>query len=176
MSPGGHRATALVVGVAGGIVYLQAGAMLEAALWLGAALLGGRAPDWLEVVYGRSAGRRSLIPHRTLTHWVLGWGILTYLAWTWIPPGNEQVVVMGFLATVWLHLLYDMMTPSGIPLLFPFGQRTSLGIYTTGSVPAESALIVVTIVAAALLILLSPISVGTGAQWDITQQLMRFTA
>lgn len=38
---------------------------------------------------------------------------------------------LGFCAAGWLHLAMDIMTPSGIPLITPFGTRTSLNLYKT---------------------------------------------
>lgn len=100
---------------------------------------GALAPDRLEMSFtGRLIGRQSIIPHRTLTHspwlWLFslavgiwfasagsGWGLL--IAWQWI----------GFSISGLLHLAIDMGSPSGIPLLNPFGHRTALYIYSTGS-------------------------------------------
>jgi hypothetical protein len=36
----------------------------------------------------------------------------------------------------------DIMTPTGIPLLFPFGKRTTLNIYRSGS-PGEMVVVLV---------------------------------
>lgn len=100
---------------------------------------GAIAPDRLEMSFpGRLIGRKSIIPHRTLTHspwlWLVslavgigfvstgaGWTLL--IAWQWI----------GFSVSGLLHLAIDIGSPSGIPLLNPFGHRTALYIYTTGS-------------------------------------------
>jgi len=43
----------------------------------------------------------------------------------------ESSVGFGFCAAGWLHLVMDIMTPSGIPLLTPFGTCTSLNLYKT---------------------------------------------
>jgi len=37
----------------------------------------------------------------------------------------------GFCAAGWLHLVMDIMTPSGIPLVTPFGSRFSFNLYKT---------------------------------------------
>ncbi|WP_081813340.1 metal-dependent hydrolase [Methylobacter tundripaludum] len=40
-------------------------------------------------------------------------------------------VGFGFCAAGWLHLVMDIMTPSGIPLVTPFGSRFSFNLYKT---------------------------------------------
>lgn len=100
---------------------------------------GALAPDRLEMSFtGRLIGRQSIIPHRTLTHspwlWLCslavgiwfacrgsGWSLL--IAWQWI----------GFSISGLLHLAIDLGSPSGIPLFNPFGHRTALYLYSTGS-------------------------------------------
>ena len=105
-------------------------------------LLGARGPDRLEfpVFNKRKKVRMSLIPHRTLTHWPLLWGILTGLSLFCMANTQDTLFVamsyvgLGFCVASWLHLAMDIMTPSGIPLYSPFGQKTSLNIYKTSSV------------------------------------------
>ena len=104
-------------------------------------VLGARGPDRLEIPtfnwYRRT--RQSLIPHRTLTHWPPFWVFLTWLAWTGSEHPLDYVgaawssTFLGFCAGSWLHLAMDIMTPMGIPLLLPFGKRTSLNIYKTAT-------------------------------------------
>jgi membrane-bound metal-dependent hydrolase YbcI (DUF457 family) len=104
-------------------------------------VLGARAPDRLEVPRfdRRTKIRHSLIPHRTLTHWPLFWMALTaFCGWYWVTGQNFLANSMacaglGFCAAAWLHLVFDIMTPTGIPLFTPFGRRTSLNLYRTTS-------------------------------------------
>lgn len=102
-------------------------------------LAGARAPDRLEMPHfdKLTRTRRSLIPHRTLTHWPVLWVCLTALFW-WLlqhPQGLYIYVVsnvgLGGCVAAWLHLIMDIMTPVGIPLYLPFGSRTSLNLYKT---------------------------------------------
>jgi membrane-bound metal-dependent hydrolase YbcI (DUF457 family) len=103
-------------------------------------ILGARRPDRLEIpsLNKKTKIRRSLIPHRTLTHWPLFWVVITFLNWVLARQNNDifisatTSVGFGFCASSWLHLAMDIMTPSGIPLLTPFGSRTSLNIYKSG--------------------------------------------
>lgn len=102
-------------------------------------LVGARGPDRLEIptFNRRTKTRRSVIPHRTLTHWPLFWVFLTGLClWTWSESQDLLLYVitsvgLGFCAAGWLHLVMDIMTPTGIPLLSPFGSRSSLNLYRT---------------------------------------------
>ena len=102
-------------------------------------LLGARGPDRLEIpsFNRRTQTRRSVIPHRTLTHWPFFWVFLTGLCfWTWSESQDLLLYVitsfgLGFCASGWLHLAMDIMTPAGIPLLSPFGSRSSHNLYKT---------------------------------------------
>jgi inner membrane protein len=102
-------------------------------------LLGGRGPDRLEapVFDRRKKIRRSLIPHRTLTHWPPLW-IIMALFFHWLSGVATDVLIFeaahvgyGFCLSSLLHLAMDVLTPMGIPLIKPFGQRTSLSLYKT---------------------------------------------
>jgi len=102
-------------------------------------VLGARGPDRLEIpsFNRRTQTRSSVIPHRTLTHWPLFWVFLSGLCvWTWSDSQDLLLYVitsvgLGFCAAGWLHLVMDIMTSAGIPLLSPFGSRTSLNLYKT---------------------------------------------
>jgi inner membrane protein len=72
--------------------------------------------------------RYSLIPHRTLTHTLSLW--LVCFIYAAIELGGVSssylnLFAFGFCASVLAHLLLDMRTPMGIPLL-PFGKRFRL--------------------------------------------------
>lgn len=106
------------------------------------AIVGARGPDRLEVPSFNhfTKIRSSLIPHRTLTHWPGTWVIFTIICcWSILVSENTLFLAfsftgIGFCASAWLHLAMDIMTPSGIPLLTPFGNRTSLNLYKTNSI------------------------------------------
>jgi len=93
-------------------------------------LLGARGPDRLEVpsFNRRTQTRRSVIPHRTLTHWPPLWVAMTAICWLVLVSTHDFLlyeitsVGFGFCAAGWLHLVMDIMTPSGIPLVTPFGS------------------------------------------------------
>jgi len=157
MSPTGHVITAFSMGAAymriTGVPYEQGVLSLSRVIMSGdlanidhpffvaliasGILLGARGPDRLEISsYNRRTKiRRSVIPHRTLTHWPPLWVIMTVACWSVLDETQDILlytvasVGIGFCAASWLHLIMDIMTPSGIPLISPFGSRTSLNLY-----------------------------------------------
>ena len=134
MSKNGHTLSAVAVG---GYIAL---AIPHAALFGLVTALAGRIPDTIEGLtgFGPDGERRSLIPHRTLSH----------SPWTWIallvvglllpkiptPLGAVSIgqVLAGVGAGAVLHLMLDLFSPTGIPLGNPFGTRTSFGPYLSG--------------------------------------------
>lgn len=102
-------------------------------------LLGARGPDRLEIpsLNKSTKVRCSVIPHRTLTHWPPLWVLITAACWTVLAETQDILsytiasVGIGFCAAGWLHLVMDFMTPAGIPLIWPFGSRSSLNLYKT---------------------------------------------
>jgi membrane-bound metal-dependent hydrolase YbcI (DUF457 family) len=92
-----------------------------------AILPGSLFPDFGEGVIGYAGEERlSLIPHRTLTHsiWIYALAILAAHFWL---TGLTAALVTGVSAGAILHLALDVFSPMGIPLLSPFGARTSIG-------------------------------------------------
>lgn len=101
----------------------------EAALALVAGSYPGTtAPDWMEV---RIGGFR-LIPHRTITHWLLLWVALgavgVWLMQSSLLPG---ALLTGFALGGFSHWLGDFGTPMGVPVLHPTRRKT-LGLWGTG--------------------------------------------
>jgi hypothetical protein len=133
VSRAGHTVVALAVG---GFIAL---AIPHSALLGVSVALTGSLPDALEGVvgFGPTGNRRSLIPHRTLTH--SPWGWLVALAFGLMLPGAAtpwgQLAIGKFLAGIavgaLVHLMIDIFSPTGIPLGNPFGPRISLGPYRT---------------------------------------------
>lgn len=91
------------------------------------ALIGSSAPDWLEISRWWSGKRHSVIPHRTITHWMLGWFVLT--AWVGMHGFShrqfEWFLGFGFCISATLHVLMDALTPMGVPIAHPW-RRTRL--------------------------------------------------
>lgn len=133
MSKAGHTIAALAVGA-----YIAL-AIPHGTLLGVTTVLGGGLPDSLEGVVGFGPGgeRRSLIPHRTLTHSPWGWlallaaGLLLPAAHTpWGPLAIGKAAAGLALGAV-VHLALDLCSPMGIPIGNPFGRRVSLGPYRT---------------------------------------------
>ncbi|MGI9862326.1 metal-dependent hydrolase [Moorella naiadis] len=70
----------------------------------------------------------TFMPHRGVTHSLLGmaaaWLAIKALGWPQVP----------FLIGYSVHLAEDALTPSGIPLLYPYQKRTRVPLVRTGSV------------------------------------------
>ncbi len=96
-----------------------------------AALSGANAPDWLEVASRTEDGqRRSLIPHRTITHWLPLWIIALW--WGTANAGDTVgVFVVGFTIGGLMHLAMDWPNPMGIPVWVPW-RRVSGRLWQSG--------------------------------------------
>lgn len=124
-------------------------------------ILGGNAPDYLEIrskVYRdiknpkRCTGTKTLIPHRTITHWLPIWMILFLFSVINIDPSfinlnivqpfiisNESNTLSNILFSALLgysigglvHLMVDLPNPMGIPILTP-KKRFSLNLWRSG--------------------------------------------
>jgi inner membrane protein len=133
VSKAGHTIAALAVG--GYIVLVIPHGVL---LGIATALAGGL-PDALEGVvgFGPAGERRSLVPHRTLTHSPWGWlallavGLLLPAAATPLGPVAIGKAVAGGALGALVHLALDLCSPTGIPIGNPFGRRVSFGPYRT---------------------------------------------
>jgi membrane-bound metal-dependent hydrolase YbcI (DUF457 family) len=146
------QAPVLLKALAENTRYFVCSADQAAALACLGILVGGRLPDRLEIpAWNRVLNtRESLIPHRTLTHWPALWlAVAAFIAYAIHDrPFTQaaQVIGLWFAAGAcgasFLHLAMDIMTPTGIPLLFPFGKRTTLNIYRSGS-PGEMVVVLV---------------------------------
>jgi inner membrane protein len=107
-------------------------------------LIGGIAPDidqptapfWRNLPIGSVAGRlvaRAMGGHRFITHSLLGLALLAFGAhWLLvflgpIMPGiNTHLVWLAFLIGAGSHLVMDMLTKEGVPLLLPLPVKFGL--------------------------------------------------
>ena len=127
-----HTLAGLATG--GFLAYFSELDAVQTILLLLGAHLGASAPDWMEVATCKTKrhlfsanenDRVSLIPHRTITHtlslWVLA---MLYSSYLLVVDGNtySNLLIFAFCMSVMSHLLLDIRTPMGIPLL-PFGRR-----------------------------------------------------
>jgi inner membrane protein len=112
-------------------------------------LLGSTAPDYLEI---RKKNGGTLIKHRTITHWLPLWILLSLFSLLAvnvnIPFIPDQLynlksissinfhsyissILVGFSFGGLLHLLVDLPNPMGIPILTPY-HRFSLKLWNSG--------------------------------------------
>ena len=125
MTRTGHRATGFgAAAIAYSIAYSHHVQYpgLAAAL----AFLGATAPDWLEIAWFEKGIRRSIIPHRTFTHWLPVWGGLYWWALGLLAEQWWAPALLGFAVGGLMHLVMDLPNPSGIRLLHPYRQRATL--------------------------------------------------
>ena len=148
------KATHTIVGLAVGYALVKIGhqeGWYAAALFAGA-YLGSSAPDWMEFPSSRRIShlfsedtheRVSVIPHRTITHTTLLWALATiYSVYFWYLQNGawQSLVLFAFCVSGLAHLLCDMSTPMGVPLL-PFGKRyriTSKGVQQAHTIQKHS--------------------------------------
>lgn len=59
------------------------------------------------------------LPHRGLTHTILALALVAAAAWALVPGPLAMAVTAGYGS----HLVADMLTPRGLPLLWPLSGR-----------------------------------------------------
>lgn len=123
----GHQIAATGAALFLALPHLEAGLIPKAGTLFLSCAGAGKAPDWLELPWN---GRR-LIPHRRITHWVLGWAIVLAYASTMLQ-GFASWALVGFSLGCLIHLSGDMLTPRGVPVIHPWA-RTKGAKLTSGS-------------------------------------------
>lgn len=129
-----HTFAGLVTG--GCIAYFSKSDAIHSVLFMLGAHFGASAPDWMEIATWRTKRhwfsanenqRISLIPHRSITHTISLWVPATLYSVHLVIAGHTYVnlVMFAFCVSAMTHLLLDIRTPMGIPLL-PFGKRYHL--------------------------------------------------
>lgn len=123
----------------------------SAVLWIGyppvyatitmvLAMASAALPDDMEIKWWRRGERHSVIPHRTLTHWLAPW--LVMLVWIAQETQSNGVSIafaalFGLVSGAIGHILMDWLTPMGVPVLSPF-RRQSLHMIHSGNRTTES--------------------------------------
>jgi hypothetical protein len=127
-----HHATGWAAGIIAAAVVSKVGGagphLIGSALSFCAAVLGGTAPDWLEVAWWTRA-RRLWITHRTLTHWGVAWIVLLVCSYRLLGAHPLAALSFGFACGGLMHLLADWPNPLGVPWIV---SRHSLNWWNSG--------------------------------------------
>lgn len=85
-------------------------------------LFGSSSPDWLEIKTWLWGTRLSVIPHRRITHWMLGWVVAAGWADIRVWQGGAFLwcVALGFCLSSLLHVYLDYLTPMSVPVIHPW--------------------------------------------------------
>ena len=139
----GHRLTGIAAGCLSACALWSTFGPLSLAA-IPAGYFGGTAPDWLEIAHAEYSTkyqrwmRKSVIPHRTITHWWLVWVALSALLAIWPFRFQADTLIRmagaGFVAGAWMHLLMDIPNPTGIPIATPYAKsRFGFGWWKSGN-------------------------------------------
>lgn len=135
-----HKIAGIALGSLGGMLILMVADLGPAIGYLVGAILSSSLPDQMEIKWHTGGGekfsfwgkkykdgvRHSLIPHRTITHWLLLWLALACFATSEFIQ-NQDVVSAGFCGAALsslLHVVMDSRTKDGVPWFHPY-KRTS---------------------------------------------------
>ena len=127
----GHHVSGLLVGAAA-MPWIASDSVGALCLMFGV-YTGATAPDWLEVAWRDRAGKRkSLIPHRRITHWLSAWIVAIFAVIFAMDVRNAfWCAALGFACGGLLHLLCDIPNPMGVPVFHPW-KRSSLMLWKSG--------------------------------------------
>ena len=82
-------------------------------------IIGSTAPDWLEYVANALNTKYGLVKHRTVTHILLNWLILTILMFVLsIFAGTIFTSLMWFAIGGLSHVIADMFSGNGVPVTY----------------------------------------------------------
>lgn len=142
------------------------------------AMAGTTAPDWLEIAwYDRERRcRRSLITHRTWTHWLPLWLIALVYCFVLLVSSRNMLLascLTGFVFGGLMHLAVDVPNPTGIPVIYPRKRRFSFKLWRSDEnvIPFTVAVWAVCI---GLSYFIAKEEVTTGALW-VKQAFSTFT-
>ena len=186
----GHRLTGIAAGCLVACAFWRSDGVLSLAT-IPAGYFGGTAPDWLEIAHAEYSQkyqrwmRKSVIPHRTITHWWPVWVAVSVLlvVWPFAAWTLARIAGTGFVAGAWMHLLMDIPNPTGIPIATPRARsRFGFGWWKSGNALEPLAGVVMVVGAGALLFLVarnhtdSGIGLGVGALFHFPDVLHQFFA
>ncbi len=135
MTGPGHHLTGLAVGVLLAGIARHLVPQAPIGVIVPAAWFGGVAPDRLEFPMWFGNRRKSLLAHRTITHWWALWAALAVWALYALlgQPGLELPAwaALGASCGAFTHILCDWPNPMGVPGWTP-RQRHSLRLWRSG--------------------------------------------
>jgi membrane-bound metal-dependent hydrolase YbcI (DUF457 family) len=154
MTKQGHFKTGVGVALSGAALMVWLGGTQTQAIVVAlSAIASSSLPDNLEIKWWRRGERNSVIPHRTLTHWLSAWlmadAFMVYamLQGRVILHPTADLFMLGASIGATGHILMDLTTPMGVPVgVNPF-RRRSLMLLRSGATLSESVAGVVTFVA-----------------------------
>lgn len=113
MTGNAHRLFGLAFGVTAGAAITPIYGGVPGLAVVALALPGSTAPDWMEIRFGPM----TLIPHRTVTHWLLPWAGGAVAAWQCLDEAPLlAAALLGFVIGGLSHIAGDAGTPSGVPV------------------------------------------------------------
>lgn len=68
-------------------------------------------------------------PHRGFTHSLAGFGVFTLVLFM-----SDRTIILPAITGYATHLAADLITPSGIPLLYPYNKSFKIPLVRTGSI------------------------------------------
>jgi len=106
-------------------------------------------PDSMEIKWWRAGTRHSIIPHRTLTHWLAPWCMAAFWS-AWVLRNHTinlyvAALLTGVASGAIGHIMMDWLTPMGVPILSPT-RRRSLHLVHSGNPAVETGIAAVTLV------------------------------
>lgn len=124
-----HRLFGLAFGGSAGAIITPFYGVMPGLAVAALSLPGSTAPDWLEIRIGPA----TLIPHRTVTHWLLPWLGLVGLSAVWLSDAPLlSALLFGFSVGGLSHVIGDAGTPSGVPVWHP-AKRHSMQLWDGGT-------------------------------------------
>lgn len=129
MTGNAHRLFGLAFGASAGAIITPFYGVMPGLAVTAMSLPGSTAPDWLEIRIGPA----TLIPHRTVTHWLLPWLGLVVISAAWVTDAPlVAALLFGFSVGGLSHVIGDAGTPSGVPVWHP-AKRHSMKLWDGGT-------------------------------------------
>jgi len=146
MTRRGHYKTGIGLSLCAASIALWVGySLVQATIIMVMAIVSAALPDTMEIKWWRRGVRHSVIPHRTLTHWLAPWlAACVWITWIGLNPYMGSLL-FGVAAGATGHILMDWLTPMGVPVMSPF-RRHSLRLIHSGHPVMETGVSVATFI------------------------------